>query len=157
VRDVKVDGGAVSFTVLYQVETVTPKLVWPKEFRPEQLRKVEKDSARVVMEKYTISSEGVACEQAVGMAPPQQRFVFPAMVWDGARDITPTISRGEMTVCRAGGELNLSIASPQGLKLALTGPKLATHNGYVQAAVAELPNAGEPVRWKVILQPAPLK
>ena len=156
-RDMKQGDGTVSFTLLSQVQSVTPKLVWPKDAKVDDLRDVKNDSTRVVLATYTISAAGVECRQQVAMAPVPQRFAFPAMVWDGATDIVPEIDGNKMTVRRPGGELTLTIASPAGLKpLELAGPKLATHVGYVQAAATELPAAGAVVDWTITLSPVAL-
>ncbi len=147
---------SVAFTLRYELERVKPRAVWPKDPKPEELRDILPGSKRVVTEQYTVSAEGVRRVDHVESAPAAQRFEFPAMVWDGARDIQPVAEDGKLVVHRAGGELTLVLTSPAGMKLTLVAPKLATHNGYVEAAVAPLAKADESVDWTVKLSPAPL-
>lgn len=116
---------------------------------------LEGPGARTVKETYTISSAGVACAQHVDGDPPM-RFAFPALVDDGAHETKITLEPGQLRIVRAGGALTLRLISPARLNFKLTGPRLATHNGHVQAAVAELPRSATSVEWMLELTPQSL-
>src|SRR5207248_8264481 len=78
----------------------------------------------IVVERYTISREGVRCRQSVEAAArpiDAARLVFPAMVNDGNRDVPVELrSGGAMTVRRSGGVLKLNVIEPGEMKLALS-------------------------------------
>jgi hypothetical protein len=113
--------------------------------------------ARLVTERYMISAKGVQCRQEVSAdGPAQMRFAFPSLVNDGARDTQISSAPGKFTITRSGGILNLSILQPPAMSLALDGPKLATHNGYVRAAITALSGSTRAVSYRIELSPAPL-
>jgi hypothetical protein len=107
--------------------------------------------AKKVLEQYIVSSDGVHVEQDV--PDDDTRFVFPALVNDGARDAHVELGENELVITRGGGKLRLVGRNPP-MKFTLAGPRIATHNGYVQAAVAN--ETGDITRWQVWLEPAPL-
>jgi hypothetical protein len=120
---------------------------------------LEGPGARGISEKYVVSPDGVECTstlQGDAPAPAAARFVCPVLVNDGARETRISSEPGRFTVQRAGGSMRLSVLSPAEVKLALDGPRLITHNGYVRAAAANLPAGTLQVQWKVQLYPEPL-
>lgn len=101
--------------------------------------------AREVLARYTISADGVSCEQSAGGG--ERRFVFPLLVNDAVRDTKIDIVDGGFTVSRVGGTLRVKTQK----KVSLAGPRIATHNGYVQAAIVDC--GDETVRWHATLEP----
>jgi hypothetical protein len=100
---------------------------------------------------FHVSHDGVVVEDSGVWG----RWVFPALVNDGARDTQISAEKNRLRIVRAGGAL--TVETPEPMTLKLTGPRVPTHNGYVQAAVAEFPTSEVGVvRWKLTLEPAPL-
>ncbi|MEA2736140.1 MAG: hypothetical protein QOE14_2591 [Humisphaera sp.] len=117
------------------------------------------EGARPVEESFVITKDGVGATSAIrGDAPlAATRALFPALVNDGANDVETSANANKLTVRRPGGALTWKIVEPANVALQLTGPRVATHNGCVQACVGDLPSAAPQVQWKVTLQPAPLE
>jgi len=114
----------------------------------------------IVVERYTISADGVRCRQSVEPASrpiDATRFVFPAMVNDGNREVPVMTGDGTMSVQRAGGTLKLAVLQPatSKSKLQLAGPRVAMHNGYYRAATMDLPADARSVEWIATLQSPP--
>jgi hypothetical protein len=114
------------------------------------------EGARPVEEEYTVAASGVEVMTRLGgaNAPAQARALFPALVSDGARDTKITLSGARATIRHAGAALTWEVVSPEGTKPALEGPRVPTHNGYVQALAADLPEGTREVRWRLRLEPA---
>jgi hypothetical protein len=103
---------------------------------------------------YEVSSDGVMCEQQIALAGERgARIVFPAMVNDGARDTQVDIREGAVNVSRTGGTLHLELIEPKASALALMGPRVPTHNGYLRAVVANLRPRQTGSTWKISLTP----
>ena len=125
---------------------------------------LEGPGARDVEERYRVSSDGVECIQLVGDTKPPssaapRQFAFPVLMNDGARDTRVDIEEDgkALRIARAGGILRFRSLQPLEVSLALTGPRIPTHNGYVQAATgSRAPAANDVARWHVTLEPAPL-
>jgi len=124
----------------------------------------ELSNARAVEEDYSISADGVeGATRILGEPPAKARFVFPALVNDGARDTDVVIDRQGVQITRKGaplyksgvenpgGKMTVELVAPAGLQLSRTGPQLVTHNGYVQAISADLPSGTKEIRWKLKL------
>jgi len=52
--------------------------------------------------------------------------------------------------------LTMELMHPADAKLLLNGPRIATHNGYLQAACAEVQDPAAGVAWRARLEPGPL-
>jgi hypothetical protein len=98
------------------------------------------------------------------------RFVFPALVHDGARNTDVKVNGATLTIARLGapaqapateraskpklgGKLTWQLVTPEGLSLTQLGPQVVTHNGYVQSVVAEVPAGVSEVKWRLTLEP----
>ncbi len=112
------------------------------------------EGARPLEEKYSVTASGVEVVTQVGgaTAPAATRVLFPVLVSDGAKDTRISLSGSRATIYHAGTALTWEVVSPQGARLALEGPRVPTHNGYVQALVADLPDAAREVRWRLHLE-----
>src|SRR5258705_345057 len=107
-----------------------------------------------VQEDYTVSADGVeGATRILGDAKIMAtRIVFPALVNDGANDTKVTLDADRLEIERDGGALTWEVTSPPGLKLQIDGPRIPTHNGYVQAVHADLPTDGREAKWRIKLQ-----
>ena len=115
------------------------------------------DGARPVEESFVLTKDGVEGTAAVkGDKPAATRALFPAFVHDGEKESPVTVDGNKVTTQRGGATLTWEVTEPPGVKLELTGPQIASPNGYVRAAVGELPNAAPQLKWKLTLQPGPL-
>ena len=115
--------------------------------------------AQPIVERYAISGDGVEASQMFGDgAKPvtSARFAFPAMINDGAKDTEVSTEGSKLRVRRNGGELTVELKQPGDAKLLLAGPRVATHNGYLQAACADVQDPAAGVVWRARLEPAPL-
>lgn len=118
---------------------------------------LEGPGARPVIEQYSLGANGVSVTQKLeGEKPSATRFVFPALVNDGARDTQVTLEGSTLRISRLGGSFNCQLVVPPGVALTLHGNRLPTHNGFVQAVTAELPGAGVEATWNATLEPVPL-
>jgi len=113
--------------------------------------------ARPVEEEYVVSAAGVEVVSRLGGddAPAATRVRFPALVSDGERETAININGAQATIEHANASLTWEVVSPPGARLRLEGPRVATHNGYVRALVADLPAATREVRWRLRLAPTP--
>lgn len=111
--------------------------------------------ARPVEETYTLSSLGVdGTAKVLGSTPPAAtRVALPVLVFDGVRATKVTVDGPKVRCQRVGGTMTWEVTSPAGVTLSLAEPKLVNHNGYAQAAVADLPAGTREVRWKLTLEP----
>jgi hypothetical protein len=119
---------------------------------------LEGPGARKVSEHYLIGDGRVFCEQIVEPHAQPLRLAIPVLVNDGLRETEVKFEReaSAFTITRSGGLLKFSMRNPP-LRFSLQGPKLPTHNGYVQAAVAEIPpGLDDYERWEIHLEPSPL-
>ncbi len=116
------------------------------------------EGARPVEEEYVVSAAGVEVTARVSdtSAPAAVRAVFPLLVSDGASDTRVTVMDGQAWVTHGGAVLTCELLSPSGARLALDsgGPRVATRNGFMQAAVADLPAGTREVRWRLRLEAA---
>jgi hypothetical protein len=104
---------------------------------------------RHVIEQYAISSGGVEVTSQLtsGSAPSAIRLCLPALVNDGAGDTTVQTSPDGTEIANRGSRLVYKLeARPR-----LDGPRIPCHNGYMQALIADLPNAGAVVRFHITL------
>lgn len=132
VKDAKTDG--VSFVVRYGLKG---------------------KSAAPVTETYALSAEGLTMTvKAEGLQTVGQRVQFPVLINDGAEDTKTEMSGNHLSVVTIGGKLDYEVTSPADVQLNLDGPRLATHNGYVRAAVAPLPAGSDGATWHIRLSPA---
>jgi hypothetical protein len=108
-----------------------------------------------VREDYLVTADGVEGTTQVSSngSAIAARVVFPALVNDGANDTQVKLETNHLSIRRDGGELDWQIIEPAGLTLKFEGPRIPTHNGYVQAAVADLPANTWEVKWRLTLQP----
>ncbi len=111
--------------------------------------------ARPVEEEYVVSAAGVEVVSRLGgdTPPAATRVRFPALVSDGERETAININGARATIEHANASLTWEVVSPPGARLRLEGPRVATHNGYVRALVADLPAAAREVRWRLRLAP----
>jgi hypothetical protein len=106
------------------------------------------EGARLVHEDYRVSRDGVQVGTWIeGEAPAHARVILPILVSDGARDTNVHLEAGRVVVRREGGTLTWEVLSPAGLNFTLDGPRVPMHNGWIQAATAELPAGAREVRW----------
>jgi hypothetical protein len=119
-----------------------------------KLRYTLKSAAGMIEQQWKIDSEGIDCSELVSPAARavETRFIFPAMVSDGAKETKLSLDGSKFAIDRTGGSLAVQIVSTP-TKFALEGDSIPTHNGFVRAAVAELPDAARIVRWRAKLSP----
>ncbi len=132
------------------------------------------DDARTIEEEYVITKGGVEGTQRIGGdVPSAVRVLFPALVNDAARATDIQIQKNKVTIARCGamtreigdpakswftkpgGVLKFELTGAADAQLMLTGPQVLTHNGYVQALVADLPDGMKEMKWKMTLEPEP--
>jgi hypothetical protein len=128
--------------------------------RPERvaftLRSVLKGSGtRTIDDTYTVSASGVDVRSVLsGDVPAATRVVFPVLVSDGATDTRVTVHQERAEVRSAAATLTWELLGPSAASgLTFEGPRIPTHDGYLQALVADLPAGTREVRWRVRLQP----
>lgn len=113
------------------------------------------EGARPLEERYTVTEDGVEVTAQLGgegVAPQATRVQFPALVSDGAKDTNLSIKGNRATVRHSGSTLTWEVVSPKGAQLKLEGQRVPTHNGYVQALVADLPSGTREVTWRLRLE-----
>src|SRR5262249_8738320 len=126
-----------------------------KETSPDRVAftldfELEGPGARKMTCSYAIDANGVTCEQSASAG---DRFAFPLLGNDGAKDTTVKVADGSLNVSRQGGSMMIHVIAPHGIKLQPTGPRVPTHNGYVQAYVAPLPQDAGSVQYLMTLSP----
>lgn len=111
------------------------------------------DGARPLEEHYTVSSDGVeVVSRFWDKSPPaSSRVVLPVLVSDGAHDVPLTLAGNRVTARLAGGETAWEVLAPGRLTLALSGPRVPSHNGWTQALGTDLPPGTREVRWRIDL------
>jgi hypothetical protein len=123
--DLKVDSTAsrqTGFTVVY-------KLSGPGQ------------EGRSVTERFTLAADGVRCESTVsgGSTPAEWRVHFPVLVSDGAEDLSVSLTANSITTTERGSATSIEMpAADLTDPFSLTGPRVVSHNGYVQEATAGL-------------------
>jgi hypothetical protein len=119
-----------------------------------KLRYTLKSAAGMIEQQWKIDAEGIDCSELVSPAARavETRFIFPAMVSDGAKETKVSVDGSKLSIDRAGGSLAVQIVSTP-TKFVLEGDSIPTHNGFVRAAVAELPDGARIVRWRAKLSP----
>lgn len=113
------------------------------------------DSGVQLSHRYTITSDGVMCEEALNPPARNQRLLFPALVNDGAHDLHATISGDTASIDDDGSVLMWKVLSPpSGVTMKLEGPRVICHNGYMQSVIATWPATGksDPLRWQIHLE-----
>lgn len=108
--------------------------------------------ARPVTESYRVTGPSVEVTSKVDGDVAATRVVLPVLLSDGVRMTQVKLDGATARVERAGGTLTYEVVEPAGVKLHLDGPKFPMHNGYVQAAVGDLPADAKEVRWRVTLE-----
>jgi hypothetical protein len=113
--------------------------------------------SRAVEESFVITKDGIAGTATVRgeTTPASTRALFPALVNDGAKDLEVEVAGGQVVARRDGATLKWEVVEPAGVTLKLTGPPVATRNGYVRAVVGDLPGASPRLRWKLTLRTQP--
>lgn len=101
--------------------------------------RTESGEARIINERYTLSADGVELTHAVSGTSDGWRLQVPVLVNDGATDTLVGLSPNSLSVSWLGSETVIAPSTPLA-GLALTGERLVTHNGWVRAATAELPD-----------------
>ncbi|HVT91102.1 MAG TPA: hypothetical protein VHD56_19775 [Tepidisphaeraceae bacterium] len=96
-----------------------------------------------VLEQWTIDSDGAECVTRCLANSIAVRFTLPALVSDGATDTNLKIDGSTLAIAREGGKLSVEILNPKPSEFALEGPRVPTHNGWVQKAVSDLKQAKE--------------
>jgi hypothetical protein len=102
------------------------------------------EDGRHLVEQYTLTSDGVDCTtQLIAATPPVEfRAQFPALVSDGAADTSITLAPGSLTIGNHGSTTAWTLRSTdESVPLELSGPRIVTHNGYVQRAIASVGSA----------------
>ena len=75
------------------------------------------------------------------------------LVNDGARDTEVKLDGRMITVRRAGGILACQLFSPPNVPLKLDDQRVACHNGWMRAAIGELPKGVREMHLKIRLSP----
>ncbi len=110
--------------------------------------------AAPVTELYSLTSEGVVVTSSVDApAGTEKRVQFPLLVSDGASDTNVQLAGNRFDVAVTGGSLRYELTSAPDAQFSLTGPRVPTHNGFVQAAVAPLPPDATEAVWRITLTP----
>jgi len=100
---------------------------------------------RTLSEEFAIDHSGVEVTSRTDGA---SRVVFPVLVSDGEKNLK-VVALSRVAVERGGRFTVWEVALPAGVRMGLEGPRVASHNGWVQAAVGELPEGTREVRWRV--------
>ena len=77
------------------------------------------------------------------------RALLPVLVSDSAADTGASADHSSATTLIDGGATRWEVVAPKDLSLSLTEPQVPSRNGWVKAAVADLPPETRVVRWKV--------
>lgn len=112
------------------------------------------ESALPVTETYALTPTAVEVTSQISGDPAATRVALPVLISDGVRMTHVTIDGPTLRVDRVGGSLTYELLEPAGLTLHLDGPKLISHNGYIQAAIADLPPGTKSVKFRITLEPA---
>lgn len=112
------------------------------------------EGSRRLEERYTVTETGVEVTVRLGSGtvPAATRILFPALVSDGAADTDLTLDGSHATIRHSGSTLTWEVLSPKGARLTAEGPRVPTHNGYLQALVSDLPAGTREVRWRLRLE-----
>ena len=105
------------------------------------------------IEQYTINDSGVEMTDRLtgGPAPSAMRLRLPALVSDGATDTTIQTTGDSAAILNQGSKLTYKVLAPSaGVTLKLDGPRIPSHNGYMQAITTDVP-VGQPVRFHISL------
>ncbi len=117
------------------------------------------EDGRHVVESYTITNAAVECDdRIVGGSPVAAlRVYFPALVNDGAKPTKVSIDGPGVTIDNRGSILTWQIQTPPAnLALALEGPQIVTHNGYVQAISGQIPPTVAEAHWQLTMTQNPM-
>jgi hypothetical protein len=114
-------------------------------------------NARPVEEEYTLTADGVEQVTRIGgkSEPAATRVSVPVLANDGERSFDVRIEANRFTVTRDGGTLTCECVSPSDIRWTTSDRQFASHNGFVKAIVADLPNAAREVRLRYRLTPNP--
>jgi hypothetical protein len=112
------------------------------------------DKGAQVIEQYRIDADGVTGTSTLHGAGDlaATSVLFPALVNDGKEDTNIAIEPSRATIGLRGSKLTFEVTVPAGLPLKLVGPEVPSHNGYMQALAADLPDRQTEVRWHISLQ-----
>ena len=108
---------------------------------------------RGTSEKYVVDASGVEVSSGLDEGT-DARLTFPALVSDGERDLPVRVDGSRLTVGRGGHATVWEVVEPAGVKIDLTGPRVAVHTGWMRAAVAELPRGAKKVKWRIRFEKA---
>jgi len=109
------------------------------------------DGARPIQEDYSISRDGVDVTATVvdGIVTTPMRAVLPVLVSDGAADTGASVDHSSVALPLDGGSTRWQINAPEDVALSLIEPRVPSHNGWVSAAIANLPLGTQAVQWGV--------
>jgi hypothetical protein len=108
-----------------------------------------------VAESYSISPDQVEGKSELrGNRTGKTRVLFPVLVNDGSQDLPVKVSAGRITEKRDDSVLNWQIISPLDISLSVQGPRIPCHNGYMQAAIGDLPDKTGRFTWRLTLERA---
>lgn len=105
-----------------------------------------------IEEEYTIHRSGVEVVVRLEGAPARTAVLFPLLVSDANADTNVTVAGGVAAVRHAAATLTWEVVAPQNVSLALDGPRVPTHNGFLRAAIADLPEGTRELRWRLRLE-----
>lgn len=130
-----------------------------QEEMPERVRctlryNLEGGAVTGLSEAYTISASGVEVTTRLETKTPlaATRVLFPILVSDGATDLKVNLDGPQAQTHYAGATLTWEVVTPTQVHLGLEGPRVVTHNGYMQAAVAALPAGTQELHWRLHLE-----
>jgi hypothetical protein len=107
---------------------------------------------RFVTERYTLTADGVNCQSAVTGGSPVAawRVHFPILVSDGAADLPVTVTPDQITTRDHDSMTSLRLTSADlASGFSLVGPRIVSHAGYVQEAVAGIRSGS--TAWQISL------
>jgi hypothetical protein len=104
-------------------------------------------------EEYRISGEGVEMRSRLsGSAAAKLRVRMPGLVSDGAAATQVTLGGGQATVAHGGSVLEWKLlGEAAAAEVTMDGAKTVTHQGAVQALMAELPAGTQEAAWRFTL------
>ena len=116
---------AISFSITYHLQNDDPA-----------------DTQTVVTEEYCLAGKSVDIRMCLegDPRPAATRVQFPAIVSDGAAEISPCINGSVLTIEHQGSRLTWEIVEPQGVALRLDETRIPVRYGFVQAVVGDLPD-----------------
>jgi hypothetical protein len=112
------------------------------------------ETGRHIIESYTITPAGVLCDDRITGPPTAAlRVDFPALISDGATDTNLSINNRTATITNHGSALTWQIQLPSNdTSLALQGPPIACHSGYMRQLIAPITTPASPsARWQITL------